>query len=420
MASIAIIGTGIAGMSCGWFLYPHHEVHVFEELDYAGGHTNTISVQEGDHTVHFDTGFMVYNHITYPLLTKLFDQLGVETIPTSMSFSVQHVPTRLEYCGSGLNGLFAQRKNLIHPPFIRMLLQIVRFNRESVRMLNDPLIHTWSIREFCEQLNLNTDFIFKYLVPMSGAVWSTPPEKMLDFPAHTLIRFFHNHGFLGLHTQHQWYTVKGGSRNYRDRITAPYTDRIRLNDGVVHVERTSDHKVKIKCRSGHEQVFDQAILACHADQALRIIQKPSQLEQRLLSPFNYQLNLATVHTDETIMPQTRRAWSSWNYRISSQNGKEMPTTIYWMNRLQGVSQKQNYFVSINGQEDINPQKIIRQIRYEHPLFDIAAQKAQSELHLLNQDGPVYFCGSYFRYGFHEDALLSAVNLCGQILRKSVL
>lgn len=420
MASIAIIGTGIAGMSAAWFLHPHHELTVFETLDYTGGHTNTIAVKEGDRDVYFDTGFMVFNHETYPLLTKLFTQLNIATEPTSMSFSVQHLATGLEYCGSGLNGLFAQRKNIFNIPFIRMLLQISRFNQESIRLLNDSSLRDWSIQRFCSELNLGTDFLQKYLIPMSGAVWSTPPDKILDFPAHTLIRFFYNHGFLGLNTQHQWYTVTGGSRHYRDRITAPYANRIRLNDGAVEIERTVSGKVKVRSKTGHVQEFDSVILACHADQALKLLANPSPNEQQALQHFRYQTNLATVHTDENIMPSTRGAWSSWNYRISNHNQKEIPSVIYWMNRLQGVSDKQNYFVSINGEEEIDPDKVIRTITYEHPLFDMAARRAQSELPQLNAQGPIYFCGSYFRYGFHEDALLSSVNLCEQLLRKSVL
>jgi uncharacterized protein len=415
LQTLAIIGTGIAGMSCGHFLHREYDITVFEQDSYAGGHTNTIAVEEDNKHVYFDTGFMVFNHVTYPLLTKLFAELRVDTKPTSMSFGVQHLPSGLEYCGSGLNGLFAQRKNITNPRFVRMLMQISRFNRESIKLLNNPTIENWSVRDFCRALSLGDDFLQKYLIPMSGAVWSTPPDKMLDFPALTLIRFFHNHGFLGLHTQHQWYTVTGGSGMYRDKIIAPFANRIRLNDGAAKVNRFSDGRVEVRTRSGHTQIFDKVIFACHADQALRILQQPTDNEQRLLSCFGYQPNRAIVHTDETLMPKTKRAWSSWNYRIGSDN---LPSTIYWMNSLQGVSEKRNYFVSINGADAIDPKKIIREIDYEHPLFDVKARKAQTELQTLNEKDSIYFCGSYFRYGFHEDALLSAVELCRRLSGKT--
>ncbi len=417
MQTLAIIGTGIAGMSCGHFLHREYDITVFEQDSYAGGHTNTIAVEEDNKHVYFDTGFMVFNHVTYPLLTKLFAELQVDTKPTSMSFGVQHLPSGLEYCGSGLNGLFAQRKNIANPRFVRMLMQISRFNRESIKLLNNPTIESWSVRDFCRALSLGDDFLQKYLIPMSGAVWSTPPDKMLDFPALTLIRFFHNHGFLGLHTQHQWYTVTGGSRMYRDKIIAPFINRIKLNDGAAEVKRLGDGRAEVRTRSGHTQTFDKVIFACHADQALRILQQPTDNEQRLLSCFGYQPNRAIVHTDESLMPKTKRAWSSWNYRIGSDN---LPSTIYWMNSLQGVSEKRNYFVSINGADAIDPKKIIREIDYEHPLFDVKARKAQTELQALNEKGPVYFCGSYFRYGFHEDALMSAVELCRSLSKKDIL
>ncbi|MGL4597021.1 MAG: NAD(P)/FAD-dependent oxidoreductase [Bacteroidia bacterium] len=417
--SLAIVGTGIAGMGCGYFLHNDFDLTVFETNDYAGGHTNTIAVNEKNRDVYFDTGFMVFNHQTYPLLTALFEELNVVTKPTSMSFSVQHVPSGLEYCGSGLNGLFAQRKNIFNPRYIRMLMQISRFNSESIKLLDDPNQSEISVADFCKKYNLGEDFLHRYLIPMSGAVWSTPPDKMLEFPALTLIRFFKNHGFLGLNTQHQWWTVEDGSRMYRDQIIAPYKNNIRLNDAVVSAKREYG-KVKITTASGHVQIFDQVIFACHGNDALRLLSDASPLEQEVLSCFKYQANMATVHTDESIMPKSKRAWSSWNYRIIQQRGQITPSTIYWMNSLQGVSDRINYFVSIDEQGEVDPKKVIRKIQYEHPLFDVKAIAAQQKLPELNASGPIYFCGSYFRYGFHEDALLSAVNLCNQITGRIVL
>jgi predicted NAD/FAD-binding protein len=252
--------------------------------------------------------------------------------------------------------------------------------------------------------------LWKYLIPMSSAVWSTPMDKMLDFPAQTLIRFFYNHGFLGLDTQHQWYTVTKGSQAYREIIMAPFKEKIKLNDPVVKVKRQNG-KAIVTTKSGAEAEYDKVIIASHGDQVLPMLDAPTTDEQRLLKTFKYQTNTATLHTDESIMPKTKRVWSSWNYRVEDKQGQTFASTIYWMNSLQNVSKKKNYFVSINDPGSIDPSKIIKTIEYEHPLFDVDAVKAQAELHKLNQSGPVYFCGSYFRYGFHEDALKSAVELC---------
>lgn len=328
-----------------------------------------------------------------------------------MSFSVQHVPTGLEYCGSGLNGLFAQRKNIFNLRYIIMLAAIARFNRESIRILDNPDYQHYSLKQYIDEFGFGEDMLWKYLVPMSAAVWSTPMDKMLDFPAVTLIRFFKNHGFLGLNTQHQWYTLENGSESYKQKLIATFKQNIQVNNAVAGVERAGN-KVVISTSDGRKQEFDKVILACHADQALQMLQQPTAAEQRLLSCFKYQYNKATVHTDESVMPVNKKVWSSWNYRIELQQGMLVPTTIYWMNRLQGVSDNKNYFVSINAiPGSIPAEKIIREIDYEHPLFDVEAINAQRELTLLNSDGPVYYCGSYFKYGFHEDAYASAVGLC---------
>jgi len=407
---IAIVGTGIAGMACGHFLQKNADIFFYEKNDYVGGHTNTITIDEDGQPVYVDTGFMVFNHVTYPHLTKLFADLNVPTFATSMSFSVQHLASKLEYCGSGLNGLFAQRKNIFSAKHIRMLKQIARFNEESIKILDDPNYANHSLAQYIKEKGFGEDMLWKYLIPMSSAVWSTPMDKMLDFPAQTLIRFFYNHGFLGLDTQHQWYTVTKGSQAYREIIMAPFKEKIKLNDPVVKVKRQNGKAIVIT-KSGAEAEYDKVIIASHGDQVLPMLDAPTADEQRLLKNFKYQTNIATLHTDESIMPKTKRVWSSWNYRVEEKQGQTFASTIYWMNSLQNVSKKKNYFVSINDPGSIDPSKIIKTIEYEHPLFDVDAVKAQAELHKLNQNGPVYFCGSYFRYGFHEDALKSAVELC---------
>lgn len=415
MQKLAIIGTGIAGMGCAHLLQHKYELSMFEKNDYPGGHTNTIAVEEAGKKVYMDTGFMVFNFETYPNLCRLFDEIKAPIKKTDMSFSVQHVPTGLEYCGSGLNGLFAQRRNIFRPAYIRMLMEITRFNKISVDILDKPEYAAYSLADYIREFGFSQEMLLKYLVPMSSAVWSTPMDKMLDFPAVTLIRFFKNHGFLGLNTQHQWYTLQNGSQAYRELLIKPFKDKIRLNQAAAGVCMLPDNKVLIKTADGGQEVFDKVIMASHADETLRLLEQPTADQQRLLAAFRYEKNIATVHTDESVMPENKRTWSSWNYRIEERNGKQLPTTVYWMNRLQGVSDKVNYFVSINALEgSIATSKLIREIAYEHPLFDVAAVASQRELPALNAAGPVYFCGSYFRYGFHEDAYKSAVDLCAHL------
>jgi predicted NAD/FAD-binding protein len=413
--TLAIVGTGVAGMGCAHFLQQRHELTLFEQNDSIGGHTNTIEVAEGTGKVAFDTGFMVYNKVTYPRLVRLFEELKVPVKPTDMSFSVQHVPSSLEYAGSSLNHLFAQRRNLFRPRHYRMLLQVNRFNREAVEALTDSRWEGVTIGEYVRVRGYGQDFLDLFLVPMSSAVWSTPPDGMLGFPAVTLLRFFHNHGFLGLHTQHPWWTVDGGSREYVRRLMAPLLDRVRLSDPVVGVQRMPGGGAEVTTRSGWCGRFDRVILAAHADQSLRLLRDADVEERRLLGEFHYQRNLAVVHTDPCEMPRARLAWSAWNYRIKlDAEGRVRPATVYWMNRLQGVSDRMDYFVSINGGEGVSPDRVIRKIEYEHPLFSLGAIRAQALLPGLNRRSPgqaVFFCGSYFRYGFHEDAFSSAVDLC---------
>lgn len=415
---LAIIGTGIAGLGCAHFLHDRFDLTIYEQNDYVGGHTNTITVQEDGREVPIDTGFMVFNHETYPNLVRLFTELGVETKKTDMSFSVQHVPTNLEYNGGSLDLLFGQRRNLFRPRHWRMLMAIDRFNKEAVPALDDPQWAEMSLRDYVTARGYGEDMLNFYLVPMASAVWSTPPEKMDAFPAMTLLRFWNNHGFLGLDTQHQWWTVCGGSKSYVAKITAPFRDRIRTGRKAVRVIR-SGTGVKVRDAGGREEPFDKVILACHGDQALALLDVPTGPEGRLLAPFKYQPNTATVHSDTSVMPKTRRCWASWNYRIDKSGA---PQTHYWMNRLQGVSERENYFVSLNCHDQIAPEKVLRRIEYEHPLFDLAAIRAQKELPTLNNlsaSQTTYFAGAWFKYGFHEDGFTSALECARAIARAPI-
>ena len=412
--SIGIVGTGIAGMGCGYFLHKNNRIALYEANDYVGGHTNTVTVEEDGTEIPIDTGFMVYNEATYPNLVKLFRELNVETANTSMSFSVQHVPTGLEFSGSSLNHLFAQRRNLLSPRFIRMLWEINRFNTECLEVLADDKYSSYTLQEYVTEKGFGQEMLMKYLIPMSSAVWSTPPDRMLGFPAVTLVRFFKNHGFLGLHTQHQWKTVVGGTRKYRDKLIAPFRSSIFTGNPVVRVTRKARH-VEVLFADGSRALHDRVILACHAVDALRVLDNPTPQERRVLGEFHYQHNTATLHTDERGMPKTRLAWSSWNYRLDvNERGEPTPSTVYYMNSLQRVSNKRNYFLSIDDPRLVDPKLILKTIDYAHPLFSLGAINAQKELPRLNESGPVYFCGSYFKYGFHEDAFTSALDLCRSI------
>lgn len=424
----AIIGTGIAGLGTAHFLHrAGDEVTCFGPEAYAGGHSNTVeAVEPGTgRALPIDTGFMVFNRVTYPQLCRLFEELKVPVKPTDMSFAVKDLDTGLEWCGSSLNHLFAQRKNLLSPRFIRMLLAVKRFNEEAVAALKAaeaggaPI--TESLAEYVRRRGYGKDFWDLYLVPMSSAVWSTPPERMLAFPAASLLRFFHNHGFLGLDTQHPWWTVAGGSREYVRRLVAPFADRLRLGCAVSRVVRHGPGRgVTVFTADGAAHAFDRAVVAAHADDALRLLVNPTADETRLLGAFHYQSNVATLHTDASVMPRARLAWASWVYQVSRDRaGRITPATHYWMNRLQGVSDRERYFVSINRPEQIDPAKVINTIDYTHPLFDLGALAAQGELPALNAAArgatETYFAGSYFRYGFHEDAFLSAVQLSELLL-----
>jgi predicted NAD/FAD-binding protein len=411
MQKLAIIGSGIAGMGCAHLLQDKYDITLYEELGYVGGHTNTITLQEDGKSIYLDSGFMVFNYKTYPNLCNLFKEINAPVIKTDMSFSVQFLPKKLEYSGSGLNHLFAQRKNLFNIPYLKMLMQINRFNKESIHILDKPEYQNYSVRDFFKEFGYSDDMLWQYLIPMSAAVWSAPMEQILDFPAVSLIRFFKNHGFLGLDTQHQWYTLKDGSQSYREKLIEPFRDKIKINTKILSVKRLENGKVEVETSRGEKKEFDKVIMASHADQTFEIVKDKTPLETELLSKFKYQLNKAVVHSDEKQMPNAKLAWSSWNYRVEKQGEKLSPSTIYWMNNLQGVSKKTNYFVSINPTETLNPDQVIREIDYHHPLFDVPAMQAQEQLHKLNEGGPVYYCGSYFKYGFHEDAYKSAVDLC---------
>ncbi|MBY0449632.1 MAG: FAD-dependent oxidoreductase [Cyanobacteria bacterium] len=422
MKRLAIIGSGIAGLGAAYFLHPHFDLTVFEQNDYVGGHSNTIIVDESGVSIPIDTGFMVFNLITYPNLVRLFETLGVQYKATDMSFSVQHRPANLEWCGSGYNQLFGQRRNLFRPDYWQFLMDLNRFNKTAPKKLDTEGFAQVTVQEFVRQEKYSQEFLDWYLIPMGSALWSTSAENILNFPMQTLIRFFYNHGFLGMDTHFQWYTVDGGSKNYVDLLTQPFASRIQVNQPVKHIYQHENH-ASVMFSDGRSESFDKVILACHADQALQMLDNPDPEQTRLLSPFTYEDNTAVLHSDPSVMPKHKRCWASWNYDIGK-GKQDIPrsSTHYWMNNLQGVSQNRPYFVSINPNQSIDPMLIHQTIQYEHPLFSLAAINAQAQLPLLNQRSPeqsVYFCGSYFNYGFHEDAFTSALHLARVIRGEAI-
>lgn len=412
MERIAIVGTGIAGMGCAWNLRNVAKLTLFEQSHRPGGHTNTVTIQESGREVPIDTGFIVFNKVTYPNLCALFSELKVEIQPSEMSFSVQHLPDGLEYNGMSLAKVFAQKRNLLRPAFYRLLSEITRFFKVADVTLKKHDAEGLSVRQYAAKHGFGPDLLNYYLVPMSSAVWSTHPDEVLEFPAEMLIRFFFNHGFLGVKTHHPWFTVSKGSRSYLRKILTE-TAEPRLNAKVVSVEEVADG-VRVRASDGSDEVFDRVIIAAHADEALALLARPDDDQRRLLGAWRYQHNAATLHTDATCMPKRRIAWASWNYRIEkTPESKLRATTHYWMNALQNVSAEKNYFVSINARGLVSPEFVIYETDYDHPTFTLGSIATQRELPALNSRASnqrIYFCGSYFRYGFHEDAYWSAVEV----------
>ena len=415
---VAIIGTGIAGMACARALCAQFDLKVFEKNHYFGGHTNTITVEEDGREVPIDTGFMVYNEETYPNLVKLFDELDVESMETDMSFGVQNRLGNLEYACSGLDTFFAQRRNVIRPSHWKLLREILRFFKEAKYYLENDRDTNLTLRDFLDTRSFDTLFSENYLLPMTAAIWSTPPSLMLEYPAESLFRFLNNHKLLGVGIQLKWRTLKGGSRTYRDKILAPLQNQLHSESNVVSVTQ-KENGATVVLENGIQEDFDYVVIAAHADQALKMLHNPTSEQQRLLGAFPYSKNPVILHSDESVMPKNRRAWASWNFRIERLQDEQLSSsTHYWMNRLQNVSETKNYFVSVDYQGDIDPDKIHWNYIYDHPTFEKEGIAAQEHLPRLNEHGSVLFCGSYFKNGFHEDALASALNAANQLKERT--
>ncbi len=403
---IAIIGTGISGLGAASLLHPHHDITVYEKNAYVGGHSRTVEVKTPDGVIPVDTGFIVFNTRNYPLLTKLFAHLNVPVAKSDMSFGASIQGGWLEYGTPNPLNLFAQKRNLLRPAFWGMIGDILKFNRNAKSYLDKDSSIT--LGQCLDELGMGRWFREYFLLPMGGCIWSMPLSQMLAFPAHSFIRFFDNHGLLTVSDQPQWYTVVGGSKEYVQRLIAPFKNHIKLNTGVKAVERV-DGGVTILDTQGQIEHFDQVIFACHADQALAMLKNPSADEQRILGSFRYQNNRMVLHSDVSFMPKHKGAWASWVYLSEMREDKSPAVSLsYWMNRLQPLITKTPMIVTLNPAREPKKELVHDEAMFEHPIFDEAAIRAQAEIKTIQGGNKLWFCGAYQRYGFHEDGLGSAV------------
>ncbi len=403
---IAIIGSGIAGNVAAYQLNKEHDITLFEQNSHIGGHTHTHSISDATGELNIDTGFIVLNDRTYPNFIKLLNELDVDIQKSEMSFSVKCEQSGLEYNGNNLNTLFAQRSNLFSPTFYRMISDILRFNREAAEFINNTGSDQ-SLGDFLHNGNYSEIFINKYIVPMGAAIWSTNPEDMFSFPARFFFKFFLNHGLLSVNDRPQWYVIKGGSNNYVKKLIKSFKDRIRSKCPVDKIIRYDDH-VEIHTQRHGVERFDYVFIASHSDQALTMLQNPSAQERSTLAAIQYQKNEAVLHTDKSLLPIRENAWASWNYHIPKDARSNVALT-YNMNILQGLDSDSTYCVTLNYTDQIDEGKILKTIEYHHPVFTPESIIAQNNHRLINGTGRTYYCGAYWRNGFHEDGVVSALN-----------
>ncbi len=406
---IAIIGSGISGLTSAYYLQKQgHDVFVFEASDYIGGHTHTVNVSTAGQDYAIDTGFIVFNHKTYPNFTRLLNELNVDTQNTDMSFSVYDPKLNFQYSGGSLNGLFADRRNLFSFKFYQLLKEIHRFHRLANIVLMS-MNTTTTLQEFLKQHQFHASLGELYLYPLISALWSSPRNVIGAMPIYFVAHFFENHALLKMLPDISWKVIKHGSSRYISPLIEAFKEQVYVNTAVVNLRRELKgfHLYHEKGLIGH---FDAVVVATHSDQALRLLDKPTPLEDEILSSFSYENNDVILHQDETLMPSSRRAWASWNYRISSENHAML---TYNMNKLQSITDSVPFLVSLNAANIINPEKIIQRFSYSHPQYTLASLAAQSRQKELNAQSGIYFCGAYWGFGFHEDGVKSALNVCQQ-------
>jgi predicted NAD/FAD-binding protein len=408
---VAVVGGGVAGIVSAHLASKNHQVTIFDKNDYLGGHTSTITIPSGpDAGTPVDTGFIVLNDKTYPNFHAFLEELNVPWRWSDMSFGFHSDLTGLNYAGTDFNGLFADRTNLLKPSFYWFLWEIKRFVSSALKSLESNELAGRTVGEFAIKNNLSESFLRNYLFPMAAAIWSSPTEDIRKFPAETLIHFFKNHGLLSFTDRPRWQTVIGGSRSYVDAFKKRFTGEIRLNSKIKCIKRTSSLAV-VALEDGKEENFDLVVLAAHADEALKLLENPTPREKRLLSPWSYLKNLTILHTDTKVMPPNLRAWASWNFREERSFDSTLPVSMtYHMNRLQGLSVQNQYYVTLNTNMDLSPTSILREFNYTHPAYSLESVATQVELNATTFEDGVALVGSYFGYGFHEDAVKSAVRL----------
>ena len=411
---IAVIGSGAAGLAAAWRLSTRHDVTLIEGADRFGGHCHTAVVPTPIGEVPVDTGFIVYNTQNYPNLCAMFEHLDVPTKASDMSFAVSIRDGYLEYSGSGVTGLFAQRRNMARPLYWRLVWDLLRFYREAAGLLASEDLEAMSLGDLLDRQGYSKYFRFNHLYPMAAAIWSMPVHKIEDFPATTFLRFYKQHGLLQLRDRPRWRTVVGGSRNYVSRILENFAGQQQCDAPVRAVIREAGG-VRVKTDVDEGVLYDQVVIASHGDQALRMLVTPSDDERRVLGAFTYEKNRVLLHSDPTLMPRRREVWSSWNYLSSGAEDVDGRLSVtYWMNRLQSIDERAPLFVTLNPLHEPDPDSVIAQYTYDHPCFDRAALNAQKHLPRLQGADRVWYCGSYHGYGFHEDAFTSGLNVAAAL------
>jgi predicted NAD/FAD-binding protein len=406
-----VIGTGISGLVCAHLLSRNHDVTVFEAEDRPGGHTHTVTARVDGRDVAVDTGFLVYNERTYPGLVRLFDELGVHTQPSDMSFSVSDERTGLEYRGTSMQSVFTQRRNILRPSFLRMLVDVARFHRTGKRLLRTPPDEGYTLAELLADGSWSEAFVNWYLVPLGSSIWSADPTTFTDMPASTLFRFFERHGMLSFGDKPAWRTVTGGAVHYVDAILDPLRKqgRVRLGSRVEQLLRTDDG-VEVTCAGGDLERYDHVVVATHSDQALDMLSDPSPEEKEVLGAVRYQPNRVTLHTDARLLPEHPMAWAAWNYHCTEEVSERV-TMTYYLNRLQSIDGSTPVLVTLNRDADIDPAKVLRSFEYSHPVIDAAAVAAQGRHADISGTRDTSYCGAYWGSGFHEDGLQSALTVC---------
>ena len=412
MKRIAVIGAGISGLAAAYLISRRHAVTLFESAPRLGGHTHTIRVDAPEGRIALDTGFLVHNEQTYPNLVRLFQELNVETQPSDMSFSVTCPSTGLEYSSRGLAGFFAQPRNIVRLEHYQLLSDIIRFNREAPAVLTESAAKQWTLGSYVERARFGHAFLARYLAPMTSAIWSASVESVRLFPMQTLVRFMQNHGMLAVGSHPTWRVVRGGSDTYIAPLTEPFKDRICLGATIRSVARQNGG-VMLTFAAGHRADYDEVVFACHGDQVLPLLADPSQHERAVMSQFTTTTNHTVLHTDSRVLPSSPRARASWNYRLGAA-AHDAPSVTYDLNRLQGLTTSTQYCVTLNPQEAIDPSRVIRRLEYRHPRVTLGAIAAQEEWRTVSGQAHTHFCGAYWRYGFHEDGLISAQRVAADL------